>query len=78
MTDFFDLVKTETPQEIRAAIRNGADIEARSETGLTPLMWAAGHNPNPDVEDSISPALERIKSLSESIYGKRQYGKDGL
>ena len=40
-TSFHELVKTATPWEIRAALKIGADINARDEYGLTLLMWAA-------------------------------------
>jgi ankyrin repeat protein len=46
---FFDLVKHGTPQEVQAAISNGADANARGGYGLTPLIWAAQWNENPEV-----------------------------
>ena len=55
-TDFFELVKTGTPKSVQAAISNGADIKARDKHGWTPLMWAAGHNPNPEVITTLLKA----------------------
>ena len=48
-TDLFDLAKTGTPQDVQAAIKAGANINARDVDGMTPLMAAAGYNPNPEV-----------------------------
>ena len=47
--DFFELVKTGMPQDVQAAIRNGADVNAWFFNGRTPLMCAAGFNKNPEV-----------------------------
>ena len=38
-----------TPEGVRAALDAGADLEARTEGGLTPLMYAARYNENPEV-----------------------------
>ena len=46
---FFDLVKTGTPGQVRQAIANGVSIQGRDAEGLTPLMWAAFKNPNPEI-----------------------------
>ena len=48
-TDLFELVTTGTPQEVQAVITNGADVNAQDDSGMTPLMYAAEYNPNPDV-----------------------------
>jgi ankyrin repeat protein len=47
--NFFELVKTGMPQDVHAAIRNGADVNAWFFNGRTPLMYAAGFNKNPEV-----------------------------
>jgi 6-phosphogluconolactonase (cycloisomerase 2 family)/uncharacterized caspase-like protein len=46
--DFFKLVRTGMPEDVRAAIHNGADINARNKDGWTALMWAARDNQNPE------------------------------
>lgn len=38
-----------TADEARAAIEAGADVNARDENGLSPFMWVAGGNQNPEV-----------------------------
>jgi ankyrin repeat protein len=43
-TDFFELVKTGTPQDVRAAVSKGVDLTARDTDGGTPLMVAAADN----------------------------------
>jgi ankyrin repeat protein len=48
-TDFFDLVKTGTPQTIQTAINKGADVNAQDSDDWTPLMDAATYNPDPKV-----------------------------
>lgn len=47
--DFFELVKTGTPQDVQAAIEKGANLNGRSSTGSTPLIIAAAYNTNPEV-----------------------------
>ena len=48
-TDFFELVKTGTPQAVQAAINEDTDPNAQDKYGWTPLMYAAGFNPKPEV-----------------------------
>ena len=56
-TDFFELVKTGTPQDVQTAIGNGADINPRNEYyGETPLIYAAQYNPNPAVITTLLKA----------------------
>jgi len=46
----FELCQKGTLQQIKDAINNGANVNARFPiTGATPLMWAAGYNPDPEV-----------------------------
>jgi ankyrin repeat protein len=47
--DFFQLVKTGTPQSVQAAISKGADVNAQNKGGLSPLMFAARYNQSPEV-----------------------------
>ena len=48
MTDFDKLVSAGTSQSVLAAIKQGADVNAKESQGMTPLLSAAGNNPNPD------------------------------
>jgi ankyrin repeat protein len=48
-TDFLKLVQTGTPQDVQAAISNGADVNARDLLDMSPLMDAAWENSNPEV-----------------------------
>ncbi|MGD0727821.1 MAG: ankyrin repeat domain-containing protein [Spirochaetia bacterium] len=47
--DFLDLVIAGTPQDVRTAISNGADLKARNEGGDTALILAASYNKSPEV-----------------------------
>jgi ankyrin repeat protein len=60
-TDFFELVRTGTPQSVQAAIGKGADIEAQDGFGRTPLMLAA-YNQNPEVITTLLTAGADIKA----------------
>jgi len=57
-TDFFNLVKTGTPQSVQAAIRQGADVNAKDPTGQgrTALMYAAEFNPSVEVITTLLKA----------------------
>ncbi|GHS99151.1 hypothetical protein AGMMS50276_22240 [Synergistales bacterium] len=54
--EFLNLCGWHTLNEVRAAIKNGADVNAKDEHGATALMLAALYNSNPEV---ISLLLER-------------------
>ncbi|GHV42882.1 hypothetical protein FACS1894187_25300 [Synergistales bacterium] len=45
---FIELCKNGTPQQVEAAIKGGADVNARDDDSYTPLMYAVD-NPNPKV-----------------------------
>ena len=45
---FFEICKTGSPDAVKKALKAGATITA-NEYGITPLMWAAQYNPNPEV-----------------------------
>lgn len=38
---FFQVARNEPPEDVQAAIEKGADVNARDEHGMTPLMYAA-------------------------------------
>lgn len=48
-TQLFAVVQKGTPREVQAAIDGGGDVNARDKGGTTPLIWAAGVNPDPEV-----------------------------
>ena len=48
-TDFFELVKTRTPQSVQAAISKGADVNARNQYGLTSPICAPARYQNTGV-----------------------------
>jgi ankyrin repeat protein len=60
-TDFFELVKTGTPQSIQATIDKGADLKAQDKDGCTLLMLAAANNPNPEVIATLLKAGANLK-----------------
>ncbi len=47
--EFIELVKGATFQEAQEAIEAGANVNARNEAGVTPLIAAARHNHNPQI-----------------------------
>ena len=62
-TDFFELVKTGTPQSVEDAINKGANIKARDSMGRSPLLVAASNNPNPEVITILLKAGEDVNGL---------------
>lgn len=61
-SNFFELVKTGTPQDIQAAIDKGADVNAPGMGGMTPLMYAAQYNENSEVFDTLLIAGADVKA----------------
>jgi hypothetical protein len=64
-TDFLELVRTGTPQDVQAALDKGADIEAWAASG-TALMWAAHRNQNPEVITALLKAGADIEDRALS------------
>jgi len=60
--DFFQLIKNATPEDVQAAISNGADVNARTNEGTTPLMLAARYNQNPEMITTLLKAGADIKA----------------
>jgi|SRR5271157_1588753 len=54
--DFFELVKTGSPEQVRAAITRGADVMARTSDGWTPLIGAAEYNQHQQVITALVAA----------------------
>jgi ankyrin repeat protein len=65
-TGFFDLARIGIPQQIQAAINNGADVNATDKYGMTPLMWAAEYNRNPEVITTLLKAGADLKAQDKS------------
>ena len=67
-TDFLELVKTGTPQSVRAAIGKGADVKARNNVGATPLVFAVWYNQNPEVITTLLGAGADVEA--QDVVGK--------
>ena len=61
--DLFD--SSLTPEGVRAALDAGADLEASTESGWTPLMFAAMFNENPEVVQVLLDAGADVEARDE-------------
>ena len=64
-TGFHKLLKTGTPQEVQAAINEGADLKAQDEYGMTPLLYAAWNN-DPEVIRALLKADLDVNSKDKA------------
>ena len=64
--DFIELVKTGSLEEVKRAIEAGANVNARDEIGMTPLMQAAWFNQNPEVIKVLLEAGAEINTRTEN------------
>ncbi|MGA2642695.1 MAG: ankyrin repeat domain-containing protein, partial [Spirochaetia bacterium] len=60
--DLAKLVEYGTPQEVQDAINKGAKVNARLQNGMTPLMYAAANNQNPEVIATLLKAKADLKA----------------
>lgn len=47
--NFIEICRSGTPEEVLAAIKDGANLDQVTENGMTPFLIAAKYNPYPDV-----------------------------
>ena len=65
--DFLELVKTGKPQQIQAAINNGANVNAQGKDYRTPLMNAAEYNKNPEAITALLKAGANIDARNKLL-----------
>ena len=58
--DIFELAKSGTPEQMHTTIAMGANVHDSDTAGRTPLMYAAGWNPNPEVIKALLRAMARV------------------
>ena len=75
-TDFFTICKNGTATDVSKALKAGADIAARNKDGVTPLMVAAGNNPNPEVITLLLKAGADAKAKDNDGKTAFDYAKD--
>lgn len=78
ITDFFELVKTGTPQRVQDAIRKGANLEEGDKYGRSPLMWAAATNPNPEVITVLLKAGADIEARDKNRWTPLMFAAAGI
>jgi len=65
----FAVAITGTPQDVQAAINNGADVNAYSSAFMTPLITAASFNDDPEVITTLLKAGADLEAVDRSPYG---------
>ena len=73
---FFELVMTGTPNQVRAAITAGTDVNARDEDGETPLMSAVQSTETPQVITLLIEAGADAKAEDEDGNTASDHAKD--
>ncbi|MCL1875231.1 MAG: ankyrin repeat domain-containing protein [Synergistaceae bacterium] len=67
-SDFIELCKSASYNQIADAIKGGANVNARDEYGRTPIMWAAEWNSNPEVITVLVNAGADVNTHDETEY----------
>jgi ankyrin repeat protein len=65
-TSAFNVARTGTPQDVQTAINKGADVNARQNGGMTPLMLAAGFNEDPEVATTLLEAGANVDAQNKN------------
>ena len=55
----------ENPEVLQVLLNAGADLEARTENGLTSLLFAARHNENPEIVQALLDAGADLEARDE-------------
>ena len=63
--NFFEIAREGSVENVRAAIRAGANVNARGEHGDTPLMHAAWNNENSEVVQALLDAGANVNTHNE-------------
>ena len=58
--EFYSLCMSGSLQQIKDAIKNGANVNAKDNRNQTPLMWAARYNRDPEVVKALIEAGARV------------------
>ena len=61
----FEAAKSVTVADVKAAIKNGANVNAKDKDGSTVLMYAASDNTNPDVIKALIAAGANVNARDE-------------
>ena len=64
--EFSELVKTGTPDQVQAAIDQGAKVQTKGDNDDTPLHQAAQFNTNPDVITVLAKAGADLNALDSN------------
>lgn len=70
---FFELVKTTDTAAVEAALRAGADVNARDEYGQTPLMYAASQSESPQMLELLLRAGADVNARSDAGWTALMY-----
>ncbi len=64
--NLFSIAVKGTPEQIKAVINAGADVNTHDTIGKTALMWAAGNNPNPQVITTLLKAGAKLNARDKN------------
>lgn len=63
--EFFELVKTGSPKEVKKALENDANVNARNESGSTPLMYVCETSDSPEMLQVLIDAGADVQATNE-------------